>query len=100
MEDYREKIPPAARELVVVIQTKAERMGHLISDLLTLSRLGRQPIQKSHFDLETLVAETAEELRGQEKDRSIKLSIERMPQCYGDPSLLKQVFVNLLGNAL
>jgi PAS domain S-box-containing protein len=100
LEDHGEKIPGAARELVAVIQSKAERMGHLISDLLTLSRLSTQPLKKNHFDLATLVTETAEELRGLEKNRKINISIERLPECYGDPSLLKQVFVNLLGNAL
>jgi len=99
-EDYREQIPAPALELVTMIQSSAQRMNQLINDLLMLSHLSHQPLHKSHFDLATLVTDTVAELRSQEKDRQIEISIEPMLECYGDQSLLRQVFVNLIGNAL
>ncbi len=74
-------------------------MNQLIDDLLRFSRLVRQPLSKRPVNIPALVREVVEELSKERAERHIELNIGDLPDCVGDPSLLKQVFVNLLSNA-
>ncbi|HTE43487.1 MAG TPA: response regulator [Steroidobacteraceae bacterium] len=81
------------------IRTGTRRMMTLIDDLLKLSRLGQQPLTKQPVRTKALAEQVADEVaRGQ--DTSLNLLIDDIPDCMGDESLLKQVWVNLLGNAV
>jgi len=98
--EFGKQSPPRAQEyLETVIQT-AEKMNLLIDDLLTFSRYSRQPLKKQKVDLAVLVREVLQELRIEQSGRRIETKIWELPLCYGDPSLLKQVLINLLSNAL
>jgi len=77
-----------------------KRMSSLIDDLLTFARLNRQPIKKLSFDTTKLVREALDELGCPWPDRKISLKIGDLPQSTGDPALLKQVWLNLISNAL
>ena len=76
-------------------------MSQMIEDLLTLSRIGRRPINKKRVDLEKLVRETYELLSEVErKDRKIDFTVKSCLPVSSDPQLLKIVLTNLLSNAL
>jgi light-regulated signal transduction histidine kinase (bacteriophytochrome) len=75
-------------------------MGELINDLLALSRLGRQRLNVTPVAPYALVEECLEELSDQREGREIDIVIGDLPNCVGDPALLKQVFLNLLSNAM
>jgi PAS domain S-box-containing protein len=77
-----------------------ERMGHLLEDLLNLSRVGRQPLHRQICGLNALVEEVLADLRAEMKDREIEWRIGRLPFVEGDPVLIKQVFSNLISNAV
>jgi signal transduction histidine kinase len=76
------------------------RMGELIDDLLRLSRLGREPLRKQAVDVRGLVQGVVGELRAAEAARRLDISIGELPAAQADPSLLRQVWVNLVANAL
>lgn len=97
-EDYAAKLGEEGRRLLRVVRGEATRMGRLIDDLLAFSRIGRQTVQAVTVDMEALVRETAEEFAGDYP--SAKVEIAALPQATGDRALLKQVWVNLIGNAL
>jgi light-regulated signal transduction histidine kinase (bacteriophytochrome) len=75
-------------------------MGHLLEDLLNLSRVGRQPLHRQICGLNALVEEVLADLRAEMKDREIEWRIGRLPFVEGDPVLIKQVFSNLISNAV
>ena len=75
-------------------------MGVLIDDLLTFSRLSRAPLTKREVDIGTLVRSVLADMGAQQEGRQIDLRIGELPSCAGDPALLKQVWINLLSNAL
>ena len=75
-------------------------MGALIDDLLTFSRLSRLPLQKQTVHTARLVRDSLEELDSERQGRKIDIRISDLPSCHGDPALLKQVWTNLLSNAL
>ena len=100
MEDYAEQLPEDAVRSLKRIQDNAQKMGTLIDDLLAFSRLSRQALTKQPINPGDLVRQILEELRGDQDGRSLDIVIEEMPQFLGDPALFKQVYVNLLANAL
>jgi signal transduction histidine kinase len=81
------------------ITLAARRMEELIDDLLELSRAGRTELKTQAVDLEAVVHEVREEYSRDAGDRRIVWKVGALPNVQGDPRLLRQVFVNLVGNA-
>ncbi|MBU0475624.1 MAG: PAS domain S-box protein [Bacteroidetes bacterium] len=82
------------------ISKSAKRMGTLIDDLLSFSRMGRFEMSNSHVDFNTLVQDVILELKPETKNRKIKWQIAKLPVILGDRSMLRMVLVNLISNAL
>ena len=100
VEDYAPDLPEQARHYVETIRGGAQKMGELIDDLLTFARLSRQPLNKASVDTAKLVRDTLEELNVERRGRRIDVQLGELPPCRGDRALLKQVWANLLSNAL
>jgi signal transduction histidine kinase len=99
LETYGEAVPVAGREILARVTTGAVRMDRLIEDLLRFCRSSRQPMEKRRVQLDRIVHAVLADLRQKYSDRPVELHIGALPDCEGDPSLLEQVFVNLLSNA-
>ncbi|HLA69596.1 MAG TPA: ATP-binding protein [Bacteroidota bacterium] len=78
----------------------ALRMGALIDDLLSFSRMGRQEMQKTTVDVNAMIAEILAELKTQTKERQVVWNIGPFPLVKGDRSMLHLAMVNLLYNAV
>jgi PAS domain S-box-containing protein len=89
-----------SQRYMLMIQESAKRMGDLIDDLLAFSRIGRTETQKSLVNLEQLVKEAISEVRQETDGRNIVWNVSKLPNFYGDRSMLRLVFVNLLSNAV
>jgi PAS domain S-box-containing protein len=100
IDKYVAGLPPEAARYLGLVRSNTQQMGHLVNDLLALSRLGRTPITKTEVDLGELVGECLETLRPETEGRSVELDIGELGICNADRDLLRQVFMNLLGNAL
>jgi len=74
-------------------------MGHLIDDLLDLSRLGRKELSTNNVDMNTLVNEIIEDYEFNKKD-NLKIKISKLLPAKCDASLIKQVWINLISNAV
>lgn len=99
MEECASQLSPEAKHYLEAVHGNALQMGELIDDLLTFSCLSRQPIEKPQIQPAEIVALALTEL-SHEIDPRVQLTVGDLPACEGDPALLKQVFVNLLSNAL
>ena len=100
LEEYAPNLPPEGQEYVRDIRRNAQKMGQLVDDLLAFSRLGRQPLQRRRVAPAALVREVLEDLRPERDARRVEVVVGDLPTCHADPALLKQVWANLLGNAL
>ncbi len=100
LEDFSNEFSPQARAFQEKIRGNAIRMGDLVDGLLSFSRLGRKKIQKSEVDPSMLVQEILEELEPELNERKIEIKLGYLPPCEADPLLLKQVFINLISNAI
>jgi PAS domain S-box-containing protein len=100
LEDYGAQLPEEGRRYLQTIREGAQRMGVLIDDLLTFSRLSRLPLHKQTVETARLVRDSLDELDSEKRGRKIDIRLSELPSCHGDPALLKQVWINLLSNAL
>lgn len=95
-----EKLNAEERRHVQTVQKAAMRMTRLIDDLLAFSRIGRAAMHRQRIDMDELVDETFQELGPDLSDRHIDWQRHSIPDTEGDPQLMKQVWVNLLANAV
>jgi PAS domain S-box-containing protein len=88
------------RRYLTMVLESAQRMGELIDDLLAFSRIGRVEAQMTTVNLDHLVKEVLAEVRLEAEGREIAWEVGALPACHGDRSMLKQVLVNLISNAI
>ncbi len=100
VEDFGQSLPQEARRCLNIIQKSARRMGELIDDLLEFSRLSRSALNRQVVDMRRLIREVWLELRRDDPDRTAELIVGEVPECQADRRLIKQVWINLLSNAL
>ena len=96
-EEYGAGLGDTGRYYCTMLSQGVAEMQHLIDRLLDFSRLSRKPVTLGPCDLEAIIAAAWETVGVGE---IMTLEIQPLPPCQGDPSLLKQVFINLLGNAI
>lgn len=82
------------------ISASARQMGVLIDDLLQFSRTGRTEMRREKMDMNQALKEALTTLRANSSERSIEWVIEALPSVLGDHALLRQVWANLLDNAV
>ncbi|UFH53954.1 ATP-binding protein [Spirosoma sp. KNUC1025] len=99
LEEYGQDFNPDARELFQKITESTERMQRLIRHILYYSRMGRTDLTMQQVDMKALLQTIREELMVANKDRSIRIDIGDTPPLVGDPTMILQVFSNLLSNA-
>jgi PAS domain S-box-containing protein len=99
IEDFGPQLPAEAQRYLGLVRDGARQMGVLIDDLLNLSRLSRQPLNKQAVDTTELVRATLAEMQPEQGPHSAKVIVGSLPPCEGDRALLKQVWINLLSNA-
>jgi PAS domain S-box-containing protein len=93
-------LPDESRRYLDTIAESARQMGRLIDDLLAFSRMGRTELRFVPVNLNNVLSESIRELRHEAQGRDVRWEIEPLPEVQGDPSMLRQVFINLLSNAL
>ena len=89
-----------AQRYLRTIADAGREMGVLIDDLLAFSRMGRKDMAEGSVDLAALVAEVRRSLQPTVPDREIQWDVGPLPTVRGDAAMLRQVLVNLLGNAV
>ncbi|OGR32656.1 MAG: hypothetical protein A2091_03595 [Desulfuromonadales bacterium GWD2_61_12] len=100
LEDYAPRLDDEGLRICGVISYNTRRMGELIDALLAFSRLGRTEIRSVGVDMTALAAEVFAELTTPQERERIDFSLATLPRASGDPALLRQVWVNLLANAV
>ena len=99
LEDYEDKLDEEGKLYLRRTKNASQRMGHLIDDLLNLSRMTRSEMRRESVDLSALVNAVVEELRGTWPEHDVEVVVEEGLVANGDESLLRVALQNLLGNA-
>jgi len=99
LQDHADSLPAEGRRYLEIVRSNAKQMGQLIDGLLAFAHLARQEIARQRFEPQPLVEECVEKLRGETGNRPVECAVGALPACEADPVLLRQVFMNLIGNA-
>jgi light-regulated signal transduction histidine kinase (bacteriophytochrome) len=98
-EDYGRLLDRVGNDHLDRVLGAAARMNNMIDALLALSKLSSQPLAHQSVNLSQLAGYVADDLRRQWPQRAVEIEIEPGMQVQGDPTLLRVVIENLLGNA-
>jgi PAS domain S-box-containing protein len=94
------KLDEKEQRYLALITDSAKRMGRLIDDLLDFSRMGRAELRHAPVDMAALVQAVLRELEPDTQGRVVEWRVGPLPAVQGDGALLRQVWTNLLSNAL
>ena len=94
-----ESLDEKNKHYLKVITDSTIRMGRLIDDLLSFSRMGRTEMLKKKTNLDSLVKEILRDFQADARSKNIDWKTGPLPEVYGDSAMLRQVFVNLISNA-
>jgi signal transduction histidine kinase len=100
VEEFAAKLEPQAQHYLQRIEQGTRRMGQLVDELLNLARVGRRTLSLQTSGLNKIVEEVLEELEPEIEGRQVEWHIGSLPSAACDPVLIKQVFQNLISNAL
>jgi len=99
-DSAKPKLAEKERDCLDKIVKSAQRMGNLIDNLLAFSRIGRASMVKVEVSMDTLVNEVLAEIQPDLVERQIEWVLSPLPSAQGDVNLLRQVWVNLISNAV
>ena len=99
LEDYADDLDEEGKDYLDRVRAASQRMGHLIDDLLGLSRVARGSLNRERVNLSSLVEEVAEGMREVGSGRKVEFSVQKGLEVWGDPQLLRVALENLIGNA-
>jgi two-component system sensor kinase len=100
VEDYEDKLDEEGIRLLNIVRENTAKMGHLIDDILLLSRASRQEMLLNEIDMAALARSVYDEFQTDVTDRDVEFNVGDIPNAYGDRAMLGQVFQNLIGNAI
>jgi len=98
-DEYGGQLPPEGRRYLQLVMDNAAQMGRLIDDLLQFSRLSRQEVVRQGVDMTRLARQVVEDM-SPAGAVTPQVEVKELPSCQGDISLLRQVLMNLIGNAV
>jgi len=99
-EDYGLQLDAEAKRLMNSIMINATKMGQLIDDLLTFSRLGRKELVRTNISMQDMVTGLCDEIKREDDKSNIEFRIGKLHPAQGDVTAIKQVWLNLISNAV
>jgi PAS domain S-box-containing protein len=100
LEEAPDSLSADLLEYLAQVREGTRHMGRLIDDLLNFARLGRTSLVKKIVDLDGLVRSVAMEIQGEAQGRDVRWKIDQLPSAECDDALMRQVFLNLMSNAV
>ena len=99
-DDYAIKFDADGTEILHSITRNSKKMGELIDDLLAFSKLGRKEVNASDINMTALVKSIREEFLTEDIANKTNYEVDILPPAKGDQSLIKQVWINIISNAI
>lgn len=99
-KEYAEVIDDDGKAFIHHIRSSTHKMDRLIDDLLAFSRLGRHSLEKQSVDMNEIVRKAIDEFSPIFSEGKLPIQVQELPACEGDPSLLLQLWMNLISNSI
>ncbi len=99
-QDFAPVLNGEGLRLLSIVRNSTKNMDKMITDLLQLSRVGRSELKYSLIEMKDMAQSVFEELAPPENQQRIRFSVENIPNCRADPTLMRHVWINLISNAI
>jgi PAS domain S-box-containing protein len=100
LEKHGGRLDKKGQQWLRIINKSSMQMEELISDLLVFFSSGSKTVERSRIRMDDMVREICNQLKGIHQDRAIRLNIKTLPDAKGDRTMIRQVWANLLDNAV
>ncbi|TAL76752.1 MAG: hybrid sensor histidine kinase/response regulator, partial [Bacteroidetes bacterium] len=100
LEDYGTKLDSEGERLLGLIRSNTQKMDQLITDLLALSKITRSELNLSNINMTEMAMSMFNETASPVIRKKLNITIDTLPEVYADPSYIKQVWINLISNAI
>lgn len=100
LEDYGSALDDEGKRICDVVSSSVQQMGVLIDDLLSLSKIGRSSMTLTMVNMRVMVESVYTEMTTEDQRKRIDFSVGQLPEAFVDPALIRQVWINLLDNAI
>jgi signal transduction histidine kinase len=100
VEEHGANLPGDGQRYLGLVRENTQKMGQLIDDLLVFSRMAGQKRNKQRVKIAEMIREAVAQQQSEQNGRRLEINIGELAECEADPALLKQVWTNLLSNAL
>jgi len=100
LDDYENKLDSEGKRLLHLIRSNTQKMDQLITDLLALSRVTRCELNYSGIDMTQMGISMFNEIKAPDVPDKISLKVDTLPEAYADPTYIRQVWSNLIANAI
>ncbi len=99
-EDYSSILDDEGKRHLKVIRDNSQKMDRLITDLLSLSKVARVNLNMASINITGMITNIYDELIPAQQKNAFTFKINTLPDCYGDPTMMKQLWTNLISNAI
>lgn len=100
LQDYMNTLDDEGKRLLTIVSNNTKKMGQLIDDILSFSRVGQKEIGLCEINMKKLVKDVLGELIPDTVGRNLNIEVKSLPNVHADASMIRQVVVNLLSNAI
>jgi len=100
LENYKTKLDEEGERLISLIRSNTQKMDQLIINILALSRVTRSDHNVHKVDMTKMALSMYNEVASSDLQRKLKLIVDELPEAYADPIYIKQVWINLISNAI
>ena len=99
-EEYKDKLDEEGKRFIETIRSSAQHMGMLIDDLLNFSRVGRQAMTVREVNMNPMVEHVIESIKLTDPELPADIHLHPLRECRCDEHLMRQVWANLISNAI
>ena len=99
-QDYAKVLDVEGIRLLNIVRSSTKSLDRLITDLLSLSRAGRSELKLDDVEMNSIVESIYQELTTPEIQEKTKFTVHDLPMGYGDPTLIRHIWMNLISNAI
>jgi light-regulated signal transduction histidine kinase (bacteriophytochrome) len=99
LEEYKDRLDAEGKDYLSRVRSASQRMGQIIDDLLSLSRISRRELKKEEVNLSEMAEKILDNLKERDPDRKVDIVIGHQVTAVCDPNLIEVVLENLLSNA-
>ncbi|HEY8400526.1 MAG TPA: response regulator, partial [Cytophagaceae bacterium] len=100
LNEYADTVDEEVKRLLTNVTVNAKKMGELIDNLLSFSKIGKREINKAKVDMNLLVTSLIDEIKMTPEGKKVSWQIASLHPCVADSQLLQQVMMNLISNAV